>query len=87
MKAESQLRSAGLLGDLHYKPEIFSLLGIYRNNVWGFRPSIYTSKMARNEKKSKITVTGTGKKRTVLTLINQPCFTRREVVHQQFQRI
>ena len=62
MKAESQLRSAGLLGDLHYKPEIFSHLGIYRNNAWGFRPSIYTSKMARNEKKSKITVTGTGRK-------------------------
>ena len=66
MKAESQLRSAGLLGELHYKPEIFSHLGIYRNNVWGFRPSIYTSKMAGNEKKSKITVTGTGKKKKTM---------------------
>ena len=61
MKAESQLRDAGLLGDLNYKPDIFTHLGIYRNNIWGFRPSIYTSKKARHEKKSKITVTGTGK--------------------------
>lgn len=69
MKAEGQLRSAGLLGDLHYKPEIFSHLGIYRNNAWGFRPSIYMSRMARNEKKSKITVCGTGRDRTDLTFI------------------
>ena len=63
MKAESLLRSTGMVGNLHYNPDIFSYLGIYRNNVWGFRPSIYMSKMARHEKKSKITVTGTGRKK------------------------
>ena len=75
MKAESLLRSAGLLGDLHYKPDIFTHLGIYRNNIWGFRPSIYMSRMARQERKSKITLTGTGQNRTVLTsIIHSPCF-------------
>ena len=69
MKAESQLRSAGVFGDLRYKPDIFAILGIYRNNAWGIRPSIYLSKMARNEKKSKITVCGTGRDRTGLTFI------------------
>jgi len=61
MKAENLLRNAGLLGDLNYKPDIFSHLGIYRNNKWGFRPSIYTSKMMKQDKNSKITFTGTGK--------------------------
>ena len=61
MRVENLLRSAGVPGELLYKPDIFSTLGIYRNNVWGFRPSIYMSKMARHEKKSKITVTGTGR--------------------------
>ena len=75
MKAESLLRSAGLLGDLHYKPDIFTHLGIYRNNIWGFRPSIYMSKMSRQERKSKITLTGTGGNRTVLTsIIHSSCF-------------
>ncbi len=60
MKAESLLRSTKVLVDLHYKPDIFTILGIYRNNNWGFRPSIYMSKMARPGKKSKITFTGTG---------------------------
>ena len=69
MKAESLLRSAGLMDDLHYKPDIFTHLGIYRNNIWGIRPSIYTSKMSRGERKSKITLTGTGGNRTVLTSI------------------
>ena len=77
MKAESELRSAGVLGDLYYKPDVFSHLGIYRNNVWGFRPSIYMSRMARNEKKSKITVTGTGRNRTYLTFMFDLCFAYR----------
>ena len=69
MKAESLLRAAGVLGDLHYKPDIFTYLGIYRNNIWGFRPSIYMSKMAKHQKKSKITVTGTGRIRLVFTFM------------------
>ena len=60
MRAEHLLRSVGVRGDLHYKPDIFSNLGIYRNNVWGFRPSIYISKTTKANTVSKITVTGTG---------------------------
>merc|ERR1712150_171542 len=48
-------------GSLGYKPDIFSYLGIYNNNSWGFRPSIYSSKMQRDNKNSMITVAGTGK--------------------------
>ena len=40
---ENSLRSAGVTTDLSYKPDIFSSLEIYRNNRWGFRPTIYTS--------------------------------------------
>ena len=43
-RIESLLRSAGVMEDLLYKPDIFSTLGIYRNNIWGFRPTIYSSK-------------------------------------------
>merc|ERR1719150_643525 len=49
------------MGDLRYKPDIFTIIGIYRNNVWGFRPSIYISQETWREKESKIVVTGTGK--------------------------
>ena len=60
MRVESLLRGVGLTGDLRYKPIIFSVIGIYRNNVWGFRPSIYISQETWREKESKIIVTGTG---------------------------
>ena len=61
MRVESLLRRCvGLMGDLRYKPDIFTIIGIYRNNVWGFRPSIYISQETWREKESKIIVTGTG---------------------------
>ena len=61
MRVESLLRRCvGLTGDLRYKPDIFTIIGIYRNNVWGFRPSIYISQETWREKESKIIVTGTG---------------------------
>jgi len=61
MRIENLLRSSGVTADLLYKPDIFSTLGIYRNNVWGFRPTIYSSKLMKSGGKSKITVAGTGK--------------------------
>ena len=58
MRVENLMRSAGLAGDLLYKPDIFSTLGIYRSNKWGFRASIYTSKAMLLEGRSRITIAG-----------------------------
>ena len=61
MKIENLLRSAGVVEDLHYKPDIFSTLGIYRNNIWGFKPTIYnSSRMMESPGSSRITLSGTG---------------------------
>ena len=61
MRLENLLRSAGVLGDLLYKPDIFSTLGIYRNNIWGFRPTIYSSTLMKAPGKSRVTLAGTGR--------------------------
>ena len=61
MRIENLLRSSGVLGDLLYKPDIFSTLGIYRNNIWGFRPTIYSSTMMKTPGKSRVTLAGTGR--------------------------
>ena len=58
---ENLLRSAGLRTDLLYKPDIFSALGIYRNNKWGFRATIYTSMAMFAEGRSKISIAGSKK--------------------------
>jgi len=58
MRVENLIRSAGMAGDLLYKPDIFSTLGIYRSNKWGFRASIYTSKAMLLEGRSRITIAG-----------------------------
>ena len=58
MRVENLMRSAGMAGDLLYKPDIFSTLGIYRSNKWGFRASIYTSKAMLLEGRSRITIAG-----------------------------
>ena len=47
-------RSAGVTTILTYKPDIFSVLGIYRNNKWGFRPTIYSSRVMLREGKSRV---------------------------------
>ena len=61
MRVENLLRSAGLRTDLLYKPDIFSALGIYRNNKWGFRATIYTSMAMLAEGRSKISIAGSKK--------------------------
>jgi len=61
MRVENLVRSAGVATVLNYKPDIFSALGIYRNNKWGFRPTIYSSKVMTMEGRSRIETVGTGK--------------------------
>ena len=45
---EKALRGGGvgLRGNMTYKPDIFSACGVYRNNEWGLRPALYSSKCA-----------------------------------------
>ena len=54
MKIEDLLRSNGVRNDLLYKPDIYSTLGIYKGNVWGFRPAIYSSTMTQSSGKSNV---------------------------------
>jgi len=61
MRVENLMRSAGICNNLTYKPDIFSALGIYRNNKWGFRATIYNSHVFVMEGRSKIEVVGTDK--------------------------
>ncbi len=43
LSLENKIRVLGIKCHLHYKPDVFSYLGIYRNNKWGLRPSIHES--------------------------------------------
>ena len=61
MRVETLMRSAGVTTDLLYKPDIFSALGIYRNNKWGFRATIYSSRVMLVEGRSKISIAGSEK--------------------------
>ena len=56
MEIKDLLRHIGVRNDLVYKPDIFSTLGIYRRNVWGFRLTIYSSTMTESSGESKVTV-------------------------------
>ena len=40
---EKAIRNFPINGEIQYKPNIFTELGIYRNNKFGIRPSIYKS--------------------------------------------
>merc|ERR1712226_1786056 len=46
---EKQLRSLSIRSEMFYKPNIFSTLGIYRNNMYKLRPSIYISQRDKQE--------------------------------------
>jgi len=43
LTVEKEIRRLGIAERISYKPDIYSLLGIYRNNKYGLRPTIYTS--------------------------------------------
>jgi len=41
---EKGLRKVGVTSVMKYKPDVHTTLGIYRNNPWGLKPTIYTSR-------------------------------------------
>lgn len=41
---DSAIRAAGVKCDLYYKPNVYTHLGIYRNNRWKICPTIYESR-------------------------------------------
>ncbi|XP_029942170.1 UPF0696 protein C11orf68 homolog [Salarias fasciatus] len=44
MRLDSVIRATGVKCPLSYKPDVYSYLGIYRNNRWKMCPTIYESK-------------------------------------------
>lgn len=44
VRLDSIIRATGLKCPLNYKPDVYSYLGIYRNNCWKLCPTIYESK-------------------------------------------
>ena len=61
MRVENLMRSAGVTTILTYKPDIFSALGIYRNNKWGCRSTMYSSRVMLMDGKSRVEMVGTNK--------------------------
>jgi len=53
-QVETSVRQLRVRARMQYKPEIFTSLGIYRNNRWGLRPTIYHSTFSLKEGKSVI---------------------------------
>ncbi|XP_051566218.1 UPF0696 protein C11orf68 homolog [Myxocyprinus asiaticus] len=43
IRLDSEIRASGVKCVLHYKPDVYSYLGIYRNNRWKLCPTIYES--------------------------------------------
>ncbi|KAL0189803.1 hypothetical protein M9458_016902 [Cirrhinus mrigala] len=43
MRLDAAIRAAGVKCVLYYKPDVYSYLGIYRNNRWKICPTIYES--------------------------------------------
>lgn len=54
-KLENAIRLAGVKTTMRYKPEIYATLGIYRNNEFGIKPTIYSSCYDVLTKESTIT--------------------------------
>lgn len=41
--AEWKLRELGIKINMHYKPDVYTTLGIYGKNQWGLKASVYSS--------------------------------------------
>ncbi|XP_071159983.1 UPF0696 protein C11orf68 homolog [Mytilus edulis] len=54
MDCEHGLRKIGIKCPLMYKPDVYTYLGVYRNNPWDLRPSLYRSDYDVISGKSKI---------------------------------
>ncbi|XP_066990700.1 UPF0696 protein C11orf68 homolog [Macrobrachium rosenbergii] len=56
-KLNDSIRNAGVKCTMTYKPDVYTYLGIYRNNKWGIKPTIYSSQFDLMSGKSKIVET------------------------------
>ena len=41
---EKGLRKVGVTSVMRYKPDVYTTLGIYSDNPWGLKPTVYTSR-------------------------------------------
>ena len=62
---ERAIRNVGFRADLQYKPTIYTELGIYRNNKFGIRPTVYTSVRKNVDGESGFEVTNLAKEEWV----------------------
>ncbi|XP_061191576.1 UPF0696 protein C11orf68 homolog [Saccostrea echinata] len=53
-ESERTIRSLGVKSRLIYKPDIYTHLGLYQNNKWNIRASLYISNYDHVKEKSKI---------------------------------
>ena len=59
MEIERKLRDLGMKGRMAYKPRVYTIMGVYSQNKWGLRPSIYTSHWNAERNASSIWNTAT----------------------------
>ncbi|XP_078452738.1 UPF0696 protein C11orf68 homolog [Lampetra planeri] len=54
---DTAIRATGVKARMTYKPDVYTYLGIYRNNRWGLCPTIYDSKfdLESTPRRSRIT--------------------------------
>jgi len=62
---ERTIRNVSIRSDLQYKPNIYTELGIYRNNRFGIRPTIYKSMIKRVGEDSGFEITNLAKEEWV----------------------
>ena len=67
LKVERKLRELGISENLRYKPDLYTHLGIYRNNPWKIKANVYNSNYHHRSKTSQISFSLTsGMKITVI---------------------
>jgi len=62
---ERTIRNVSIRSDLQYKPNIYTELGIYRNNRFGIRPTVYKSMIKRVGEDSGFEITNLAKEEWV----------------------
>lgn len=50
LAVEKEIRRLGMTAKISYKPDIYSVVGIYRNNKYGLKPTIYSSYFDKQRK-------------------------------------
>ncbi|KAK3093358.1 hypothetical protein FSP39_014511 [Pinctada imbricata] len=56
MSCERGLRELGVRHTLYYKPDAYTYLNVYSSNIWGLKPTVYTSFYNRTQGKSQIKI-------------------------------